>query len=58
MELDDFDSYMRAKREELRVTPGTFWPDFFWTLAFVAVGSAAVVSLTIAAPTIRAFFIQ
>lgn len=41
MRLDDFDEYMKAKREELGATPQQFWSEYLWTLANVVTWAAA-----------------
>lgn len=58
MRLDDFDEYLRAKREELRLTPPLFWLDFALALACWMGLVALVVAFTLAAPVIRDFFMH
>jgi hypothetical protein len=58
MELDDFDAYMRAKREEQRLLPSQFWPDFLLTLLFIATFATFIAGFALAAPIIRDFFVR
>lgn len=53
--LDDFARYVHAKREEIRATPNTFWPDFLMTLAVMVLGLMTLVAFAIAAPVIRGY---
>lgn len=56
--MDDFEDYMRAKRAERVNHRQEFWKEFLQTGVVVAGLAALIASVTLAAPVIRAFFVQ